>query len=147
MQDPNKSFFDKEVTEQPPTEEDTATPADGSTPAPEGEESQVRIPRSPSDPPLQGGGESLALFSLVLAIASFVCCGLPASIGAIIAALASRRRMKRFCGTSLAGLICGIISVLITVLLLVLVLVLAEIVEEALGEMPEGALLALFCLG
>ena len=140
MDEQNKGFFDEDNEVTPPAEEGSAVPAEQT---PDTEEGQVRIPRSPSDPPPQGAGESLAMFSVVLGLASIVCCGLPASIGAIITALMSRRRMKRMSGMAMIGLILGIASLLFTVLVVVLVFVMAGILEGAMGDLPEGTLLFL----
>ena len=143
MEEPNKSFFDdtpKEVAEEvipeaPITEEDGAASDDGE---------QERIPHEPQEKPYEGRGESLAMFSVVLGLSAFVCCGLFASLGAIITALSARRRMKRMNGMAFVGLLLGIIHVVITALAVVLVLVLAGIVEGT--GATEGVLLSLLTM-
>ena len=140
MDEQNKGFFDEDDTVKPAAGEESTAP-EGQSPT--DEEGQVRIPHSPQDPPPQGSGETLAMLSIVFGLASFVCCGLPASIAAIIAALASRRRMKHMCGMSVVGLLLGIASLLLFALVVVLVFIIAGMLEGAMGDLPEAALLFL----
>jgi hypothetical protein len=126
MEDPKKSFFDED-----PKEEGASAPNE----SPEGEESQVRIPHTEGDPlPPRNNGENLATISLILALASIFCCGIPASIAAIVTAILSRRALGRFTGSALAGLIIGIVSVLLTVAMTVLLSVIMAILEEIIAE-------------
>ena len=138
MEDPKKSFFDEE-----PKAEDTTVPApDAPTEeAPEGEESQVRIPRTENTPPPPSNkGENLAAISLILALVSIFCCGIPASIAAIITAILSRRALGRFTGTAIAGLVIGILTVIMTVVLTVLLSVIMTVVEELIGDLGSELL-------
>ena len=130
MEDPKKSFFDEDPKEE-------STPASDAPDADttEGEESEVRIPYSATNfPPPRNNGENLATISLILALASIFCCGIPASIAAIVTAILSRRALGRFTGSALAGLIIGIASVLLTVAMTVLLSVIMAIIEEIIAE-------------
>ena len=131
MEDPKKSFFDE-------------TPEEGSTPAPEapqseapdGEESEVRIPHTAGNfPPPRNNGENLATISLILSLASIFCCGVPASIAAIITAIMSRRALGRFTGTAIAGLVIGIGSMILTIVVTVLLSIIMVLVDQII----EGA--------
>ena len=138
MEDPKKSFFDEEPEAEgtPAPEEPEVTPAAPSGDMPDGEESEVRIPHTDSDPlPRRNNGENLAAISLILALASIFCCGIPASIAAIITAILSRRAMGKFTGTAIAGLVIGICTIVLTVAMVVLLSLLMSIVEELI----EGA--------
>ena len=82
----------------------------------------------------QGNPENIALFSLVCGIAGFACCGLPAGIAAILLAFMARRRMGRFCGSSIGVLILGIVNVIYSIV----VIVLGVILFSYIGDIGEG---------
>ena len=134
MEEPNKSFFDEEKNT-----ESGAAPTEPTPEVQDGQEGQVRMPQKEGTPP-RNNGESLATISLLLGVASILCCGLPAGIGAIIAALLSRKRLGKFNATSISGLLIGVISLLLTVFMFVMVSLIMELIESAVGE---GALLFL----
>ena len=92
-------------------------------------EEQENIPKRP-----QGNPENIALFSLVCGIASFACCGLPAGIAAILFAIMARRRMGRFCGSSIVGMILGIANILYSIV----VIVLGVMLYSYIGELGDG---------
>lgn len=137
MQDPKKSFFDEE-------KESEGIHATEPTPDADGEETEVRMPHAATDPlPLRDNGENLATVSMVLGIASLLCCGLPASIGAIITAILARHYMGKFNGASLAGLVIGIVNILFTAVVVVLINVVMALIEDAIGEGTGSSLLFL----
>lgn len=90
--------------------------------------------------------ENIALVSLICGIASFACCGLPAGMAAILFALMAKRRMKRFNGASIGGLVLGIINIIYTIVVIVMAIFLFSYLE-GIGDGAEtttNALLAYF---
>ena len=75
-------------------------------------------------PPEQKQSKGFAIASLVLGIASIVCCCLDVvsvvcAILAIVFAVLSRRQLGEFHGMAIAGLICGIVGLALSVYLIV----------------------------
>ena len=79
----------------------------------------VYYPQPQPEPQKQTNGAAVA--ALILGIVSMLCCGLPASIAAIICAIVSKNKSPdgKMNGMAIAGLILGIVGVVMTVISLI----------------------------
>ena len=76
----------------------------------------VYYPQPQPEPPKQNNGAAVA--SLVLGLVSMFCCGMPASIAAIICAIVSKSKSPdgKINGMAIAGLVLGIVGVVMSVI-------------------------------